>query len=144
MSEVHQTATVAYPAVQMFALVNDIRRYPEFLPWCETAECLEESPQEVRARLRVARGPMRYTFTTDNRLAPPGSIEIRLVDGPFRRLHGEWRFTDNPLGCRVSLDLEFEFASRVLAATLSPLFKIITGTLVGSFRQRAESLYGRR
>lgn len=144
MSEVHQSATVAYPATQMFALVNDIRRYPEFLPWCEAADCLLEAPHEVRARLTVAKGPLRYTFTTDNRLTPPGRIDLCLVDGPFRRLQGRWGFTDNPLGCKVSLDLEFEFASRVLAATLSPLFKVITGTLVSSFRQRAEALYGRR
>lgn len=144
MSEVHQTANVAYPAAQMFSLVNDVRRYPEFLPWCEAAECLQESPLAVTARLTVAKGPLRYTFTTDNRLTPSARIEMCLVDGPFRRLHGVWGFRDNPLGSVVSLDLEFEFASRVLAATLSPLFKVITGTLVSSFRQRAEALYGRR
>lgn len=68
---------------------------------------------------------------------------MQLVDGPFKRLEGIWRFKDNPLGCKVSLDLEFEFASRLLDKTLSPLFKAVTGSLVNAFRQRAETSYGR-
>lgn len=128
----------------MFALVNDVGQYPAFLPWCEKAECLAATPTTMRARLTVAKGRLRYTFTTDNQLHPPHRLELQLVDGPFRRLHGVWRFDDTPLGCKVTLNLQFEFASRLLAATLSPLFKAVTGSLVGSFRKRAEALYGGR
>ncbi len=143
MAEVHQSALVAFSAAQMFALVNDVPRYPEFLPWCEKAECLVQTADSMRARLTVAKGRLGYVFTTDNQQAPPWRLEMRLVDGPFKRLHGVWQFVDNPLGSKVSLDLEFEFANRLLAATLSPLFRTITGSLVNSFKQRANDLYGR-
>lgn len=143
MSAIRQSAIVGYSAAQMFALVDDVARYAEFLPWCEKAEVLTVDAEAMRARLSVAKGGLRYSFTTDNRRETPARIEMRLVDGPFKRLHGLWRFADTPLGCRVSLELEFEFANRILAATLSPLFKAITGSLVSSFKQRAEALYGR-
>ena len=142
MAEIHQSAVVAFSARQMFALVNDITRYPEFLPWCAKAECLTQTLDVVRARLTVAKGGLHYTFTTDNHAQWSTQLEMRLVDGPFRRLHGIWQFVDNPLGSKVSLDLEFEFANRILATALSPLFKVVTGSLVNSFKQRAEQLYG--
>ena len=144
MSEIHQSAVVGFSAEQMFALVNDVPQYPMFLPWCEQAECLAATPEAMRARLTVAKGRLRYSFTTENRLFPPHRIELHLVDGPFRKLYGVWSFSDTPLGCRVMLDLHFEFANRLLSATLSPLFKAIAGSLVNSFKQRAESLYARR
>lgn len=143
MAEIRQSALVAYSAEQMFELVDDVARYPEFLPWCARAEVLAQEANAVRARLSVARGKLRYAFTTDNLRTRPTRIEMRLVDGPFRRLQGVWRFADTPLGCKVSLELEFEFASRILALTLSPVFKVITGSLVNSFKQRAEALHGR-
>lgn len=143
MSEVHESAVVAYSAAQMFALVNDFAEYPTFLPWCQKAECLSQSPVVVRARLTVSKGRFHYTFTTDNQLQPPSRLEMQLVDGPFKRLYGLWSFADNPLGCEVSLDLEFEFANRILATALSPLFKAVTGSLINSFKLRAEALYGR-
>src|SRR5262245_17237912 len=105
MSEIHQSTVVGFSAAQMFALVNDVEQYPAFLPWCEKAECLVASPASVRARLTVAKGGLRYSFTTDNRLEPPHRLELNLVDGPFRRLQGVWSFSDTPLGCRVTLDL---------------------------------------
>ena len=144
MSEIRQSALVGYTAEQMFTLVNDVAQYPSFLPWCEKAECLAASATTLRARLTVAKGRLRYSFTTDNVLTPPHRIELQLVDGPFKQLQGVWTFADTPLGCKVMLELKFEFANRILAATLSPLFKAVTGSLVGSFRQRAESLYGAR
>ncbi len=143
MAEIRQSAIVAYSAEQMFSLVDDVARYPEFLPWCEKAELLADTDTTLRARLSVAKGKLRYAFTTDNVRTRPNTIEMKLVDGPFKHLHGVWRFTDTPLGCKVSLELEFEFASRIIALSLSPVFKAITGSLVNSFKQRAESLHGR-
>ena len=127
----------------MYALVDDVPRYPEFLPWCVKAEVLAQTEATMRARVSVAKGALSYSFTTDNVRRPPESIEMTLVDGPFKRLQGAWRFVDTPLGCKVSLALEFEFANRLLALTLSPLFKAVTGSMVASFRQRAEALHGR-
>ena len=143
MAEIRQSAIVGYSAEQMFSLVDDVARYPEFLPWCEKAELLAQTDDTLRARLSVAKGKLRYAFTTDNVRSRPNTIEMRLVDGPFKRLHGVWRFSDTPLGCKVSLELEFEFASRIIALSLSPVFKAITGSLVNSFKQRADALNGR-
>lgn len=126
----------------MYVLVNGVARYAEFLPWCEKAEVLAESDIAMRARLAVRKGKLNYTFTTDNRLQAPHQIAMTLVDGPFKQLQGTWRFTDAPLGCKVELDLQYEFASKLLAFTLSPLFKAVTGTLVQSFKDRARQLYG--
>ena len=143
MSSIQQSALVPYSAAQMYALVDDVPRYPEFLPWCVRAEVLAETETTMRARVSVAKGALSYSFTTDNLRRPPEAIELTLVDGPFKRLQGVWRFVDTPLGCKVSLALEFEFANRLLALTLSPLFKAVTGSMVNSFRQRAEALHGR-
>ncbi len=142
MAEIHQASIVPFNAAQMFGLVNGVARYGEFLPWCERAEVLSESDTAMRARLFVRKGKLHYMFTTDNRLQPPYRIEMTLVDGPFKRLHGTWRFEDNPLGCRVCFDLDYEFASKLLGLTLSPLFKAVTGSLVQSFKDRARQLYG--
>jgi coenzyme Q-binding protein COQ10 len=144
MSEIHQSAAVPHSAVQMFELVENINAYPQFLPWCENAEVLSRSVDSVRARLTVKKGRLRYTFTTDNVAQPPHQLELRLVDGPFKRLSGVWRFVDNALGSRVSLDLQFEFSNRILAATLSPLFKTIAGSMVDAFKKRAAEIYGPR
>jgi ribosome-associated toxin RatA of RatAB toxin-antitoxin module len=144
MSEIHQSTVVAYSAAQMFDLVDQVEAYPEFLPWCEEASVLSRSESMVRARLSVRKGPLHYTFTTDNYRQPPQQLEIRLVDGPFKQLSGCWKFADNVFGSRVSLDLEFEFSNRLVAATLSPLFKAVTGSMVDAFKHRALVVYGPR
>ena len=143
MSSLQQSAIVPYSAAQMYALVDDVARYPEFVPWCVKAEILAQSDATMRARVSVAKGALSYSFTTDNQRQPVSLIEMRLVEGPFKRLQGAWRFVESPLGCKVSLALEFEFASKLLALTLSPLFKAVTGSMVNSFRTRAENLYGK-
>lgn len=144
MPEIHQSTVVAYSATQMFQLVDNVEAYPRFLPWCERAEVLSRSTDVVRARLLVRKSRLHYEFTTDNYPQPPHRLELRLVDGPFKRLRGMWGFIDNALGSRVSLDLEFEFSSRLLAATLSPLFKAVTGSMVEAFKTRAVAVYGTR
>lgn len=127
----------------MFRLVADVDAYPSFLPWCMGASQVPAGENRVRATLKVAKGKIGYTFTTDNILKPDSSIEMRLVHGPFKRLHGTWRFDAVPTGCRVSLYMDFEFSNRLVAAALSPLFKAMTSQLVASFRHRAQALYGR-
>src|SRR5580765_6560186 len=115
MRKVHKTALVPYPAKDMYALVNDVARYPEFLPWCRGARILEQSATEMRASLDLARGGFRKTFTTRNRLEPEQAITITLEHGPFRHLEGRWRFTDmDHEGSKVTLDMEFEFAGAML------------------------------
>jgi ribosome-associated toxin RatA of RatAB toxin-antitoxin module len=144
MPEIHQSALVPYSPAQMFELVNDVARYPEFMPWCEAAVVVDSRPAVTRAALTVRKGRVHYSFTTDNALDPPRQLEMRLVDGPFKRLYGVWRFAENPFGTRVSLDLEFEFPNKIIGAALAPVFKAVTSSLVDSFKRRAEQLYGGR
>ena len=143
MPTINQVEMVPYAAAQMFELVNAVELYPEFLPWCERAEVAIRTPSLIRARLDVRKGRLHYRFTTDNHLRAFEQIDMRLVDGPFKQLQGTWRFIDNALGSRVSLNLDFEFANRIVGAAIGPLFKVMTSSLVARFKQRAEILYGR-
>ena len=93
MSVVNQSALVPYRVADMYALVADVERYPAFLPWCAEATVHYRRGREVQASLQVARGPIRKSFTTLNRMISRQSIEIQLVDGPFKHLHGRWDFT---------------------------------------------------
>ena len=145
MTSIHKSALVPYTPAEMFALVDDIESYPRFLPWCGDAKVLSRSDDEVRACITIARGAVNKTFTTCNRNQPGKMIEMRLEEGPFSRLEGFWRF--DPLGeegCRVSLDLEFEFASRMLGLVIGPVFSQIADSLVDAFHKRAVDVYGKR
>jgi len=141
-TRIQRSALVPFRAECMFALVADVRSYPEFLPWCRRAVVHHADEHRMQATLEIARGPLRKSFTTCNRLHPPGRIEIRLVEGPFRSLEGIWSFEDLPGdGARVSLDLQFEVAGALLRRTLAPVFGEIANTLVDAFCSRARALY---
>lgn len=145
MTTISKSALVPYTPAEMYALVSDIPAYPEFLPWCRGAVVHSETDDEVRATLDLAKGGVEKSFTTLNRRQRNKIIEMRLVEGPFRKLEGFWRF--DPLGehgCKVSLDLEFEFASRMLGMMVGPVFHQVANTLVDSFQQRAVTVYGKR
>lgn len=142
MPTVNKSALVPYSAEQMFELVNDIESYPVFLPWCRSARVLAREGDEVHATIEIAKGRVRKTFETRNRLQRPERIELRLVEGPFSRLHGVWLF--QPLrgdACKVSLDLEFDFSSLLMRATVGPVFNRIADTMVDSFCKRADRVY---
>lgn len=127
----------------MYELVNDVESYPHFLPWCASATVHDRSDTRVIATIALAKGRLRQSFTTDNALDPGRGIRIHLVRGPFRYLHGVWRFealADG--GCLVSLEMEFDFASRLLAMTVGQVFSHLASSLVDSFRARAEVCYG--
>jgi ribosome-associated toxin RatA of RatAB toxin-antitoxin module len=145
VSTVRKQALVSYSANEMFELVDDVDSYPQFLPWCRTARVLARNAEEVRATIEIAHGALHKSFTTRNRLQKGKMIEMRLVEGPFRQLEGFWRF--DPLdqhACKVSLDLEFEFSSRLIGMALGPIFHQVTGSLVDAFCRRAEQVHGKR
>lgn len=145
MTTVSRSALLPYTAAEVFALVDDIESYPQFLPWCKSATILSRSEDEVRAALELSKGGVNKSFTTCNRMKKDKIIEMRLVEGPFHHLEGFWRF--DPLGeqaSKVSLDMEFEFSSRLLGMTVGPVFNQIAGTLVDSFCKRAVEVYGKR
>lgn len=145
MEVVHRSALVPYTAQEMFALVSDVNSYSAFLPWCSDARTLSREGDVVQARIGFALGGVSKSFTTRNREEAGKAILIQLVDGPFRHLEGSWRF--EPLGddgCRISLDLEYDFSSRMVSMVTGPVFNKIANSLVDAFRQRAVEVYGER
>ncbi len=143
MKKVSKHALVPYSASQMYALVNDIAAYADFLPWCSESVILEKTEHEIKASLNIAYGSLNKSFTTLNKLTPDTKMEMQLVEGPFKTLHGEWLFTQlGDDGSKVSLNLEFEFSSSVLSMTMGPVFSQIANTLIDSFAERATKVYG--
>lgn len=143
MPKVEKSALVNYSAEQMFKLVNDVDAYHEFLPWCRSSKVLSEDNDEVRASVEIAHGALNKSFTTCNRLQYGKMIEMRLEEGPFKHLEGFWRFQMlNDNACKVSLDLQYEFSSKLIGLAIGPVFSQIANTLVDSFTQRAKVVYG--
>ena len=145
MESVDRSALVPYTPGEMFALVSDIESYPQFLPWCQGTRILSRDIDEVRASIEFAVRGVTRSFTTRNRHQVNKMIEMHLVDGPFSRLDGFWRF--DPLGeegSKIALFLEYDFANRMLGLVVGPVFGQIANTLVDAFQQRAVENYGRR
>jgi ribosome-associated toxin RatA of RatAB toxin-antitoxin module len=142
MQVVERSALVTYTAAQMFALVNDVARYPEFLPWCVGARVDDLSPTERIAVLQVSRGVLRTEFTTRNTLVQDAQIHMQLMHGPFRDLTGEWRFEAiGTRGSRVQFRVEFQFKNRLTAAAFNAVFESMCGTIVDAFVLRAQKTY---
>jgi coenzyme Q-binding protein COQ10 len=145
VSTIHRSALVPYSGHEMFSLVSDIPSYPQFLPWCGGAQILKQSEDIVEAAITIAYHGVHKTFTTRNLLQQDKMMEIRLVEGPFRYLHGYWRFTSlDAHASKIELDLEFEVANRLVSVVLTPVFSGIANQLVDAFHARAMALYGKR
>ena len=143
MPTVTRNALVPYSAEQMFALVADVPSYSEFLPMCSGASSVQVDEGVVDATVEMAIAGLSKSFTTRNTMQPFERIALDLVDGPFRSLEGEWRFGDiDGQGSKVELELEFEFASRLLAAAVGPVFENLTGSMIDAFTERAAVVYG--
>lgn len=143
MTQVNRSALVLHTAEQMFDLVNDVRKYPVFLPWCASTEVVSESPEELVATLNLAKGGLKYSFTTRNRLQRPNTMDITLVEGPFSSFKGRWTFT--PLSeeaSKVELQMDFEFKGKLTGLAMSKVFNSVATTLVDAFVTRADAIYG--
>ena len=142
MRVVDRSAMVPYGVEQMYALVEHVEAYPEFLPWCTGAELKSRSADELSASLSIGYGALNSTFSTRNQLRPPDSMTMELLDGPFSRLHGVWEFEAlGDAGCEVRLRIEFEFSSRMQDMLLGPAFETICNELIDAFVKRAGALY---
>ena len=142
MPQVERAALLPYSAEQMYQLVNDVERYPQFLPGCGDARLLSSSDDELVAMIEIAKAGMRRWFTTHNRMVPGRRIELTLVDGPFRSLHGHWSF--EPIDahcCRVALSMRFEFSNPLLAVALGGIFSQMVSGMVDAFNRRAAEVY---
>ena len=143
MTHIQRSAIVPYTAEQMYALVVDVERYPEFLPWCSGAAVLERDAAGVKASLSLSRGPAHGSFTTRNEFTPSEQVAMHLVDGPFESLEGLGRFQRiGDAGCRVSLDVRFRMKHALAALLLGRAFEKSCDQLVDSFCRRAAQVYG--
>lgn len=141
---IDRSALLPYSALDMYRLVRDVPSYPRFLSWCSDSTVHEEDDQQQLASLWVTVGGLTQQFTTRNRLVPGELLTMSLVEGPFRRLTGEWRFANlGDAGSKVSLHLSFEFSSTLLSSTFRRGFARVSARMVAEFARRAEALYGR-
>jgi len=145
MKTVHKSVLIWYSAEEMFALVTDVASYPQFLPWCDRAQVLAEDEHGMKAEIGIAFSGIHQTFIILNEHVPGREVRMKLVEGPFSSLDGQWNFI--PLGegqraCKVELDLHYGFDNAALSALVGPVFDKIAGNLVDAFVKRAEQVYG--
>ena len=142
MALVEKSVLVPYSAEQMFALVDNVADYPQFLPWCGAASVDSVVGDTVQATVHIDYHHIKQSFTTENVRQPPHRIAIMLKDGPFQRLDGSWFFM--PLAesaCKIELRLQYEFSSKLLEKMVGPVFHYIANTFVDAFVHRAEKIY---
>src|SRR5690606_20200961 len=139
MPVIVRSALVEHSAARMYGLVNDIAAYPRRFDWCRGAQALEAGAERMLARLDLALGGISTRFVTEHRLHPPHAIEMDLRDGPFKRLHGRWRFHAlDESACKVALALEFEPSSRLLAPALNLGMQGLADRMVDDFVREAD------
>ena len=142
MPQISRSELVPFSAEQMYQLVNDVHSYPDFLPGCTGSRVIAASPNEMTAAVEVAKAGISKTFTTRNTLLDNQSINMQLVDGPFRKLMGGWQFTAlSPEACKVELHLDFEFTNKLIELAFGKVFKELAGSMVQAFTQRAKEVY---
>ena len=140
---VEKSVLVSHSAQQMFALVDAVEAYPEFLPWCDGAAVIHRDETRTRATIYINYLGVKQSFTTENAKDAPQLMSIRLVEGPFRVLEGEWRFTAlAERACKIEFRLSYEFSSRILEMIVGRVFTYIANTLVDAFVERADKVYG--
>jgi coenzyme Q-binding protein COQ10 len=138
---------VQYRPDQLFDLVADVDKYPQFLPWCVGARVRSRTEQELVADLTIGFGPFRESFTSRVTLNRPDKIMVRYENGPFRYLNNQWSFHPAPQvgpagGCRVDFFVDFEFRSRLLQAAIGVVFNEAVRRMVNAFLKRARDVYG--
>ncbi len=141
MPIIQRSALVDHSAARMFELVNDVAAYPRRFSWCKAARVLDQGPDRVVARLDLGLGMLSTWFTTENTLSPPHHIDMALRDGPFKRLHGRWQFHAlDESACKVTLTLDFEPLSRLLAPAMALGFQGLADRMVDDFVRVADGV----
>ncbi|WP_427834708.1 type II toxin-antitoxin system RatA family toxin [Actinobacillus pleuropneumoniae] len=143
MPIVNQSSLVPYSAEQMYQLVNDYEKYPQFLSGCIGAKTISRGNNELEAELQIQKLGISQSFSTHNKMLPNERIEMKLVNGPFRQLQGAWNFQlFDEQSCKISLYLEFEFSNPVVGMVFGKIFNELTLKMVNAFKQRAKEVYG--
>ena len=146
MKTVKKSVLIWYSPQEMYVLVTDVDQYPKFLPWCDRARVVSSDASGMTAEIGISFGGIRQTFTTRNQHVSGRKVVIKLLNGPFSRLDGEWDFL--PLGdgsqraCKVALTLHYGFDNATLGKLVGPVFDKIAGSLVDAFVKRAAQVYG--
>lgn len=138
----HETRILPYAPEQMFDLVADVRRYPDFLPWVVALRVREDSDTATLADMIVGFKGLRETFTSRVEKRRPDRIRVEYVEGPLRHLTNEWRFRPDPRGCAVDFSVDFAFRSRVFEKLAGAVFDGALRRMIGAFEARADELYG--
>jgi ribosome-associated toxin RatA of RatAB toxin-antitoxin module len=127
----------------MYELINDINAYPTFLPDCQDSKIITQNESEITAALLVSKGGIKKWFSTKNKLVPYQKIELALVDGPFKKLSGAWELTSlSDDACKVSLQLNYEFSSKLIEMAFGRVFSHMANNMVQVFISRANEVYG--
>jgi ribosome-associated toxin RatA of RatAB toxin-antitoxin module len=143
MPQISRNALVMYSDKAIFDLVNDIQRYPQFLPHCSNAMIIESKDDHIIGSVEIKKGPVCKTFTTQNTLFGHDKITMALVDGPFKQLSGDWSFIRlDEHACKVELTLRYEFSSKLIERVFGNVFKEVANNMVTTFTQRAKVIYG--
>ncbi len=142
MAQVQKSVLINHSASRMYALVDDVTKYPEFLPWCSGAEISKQDDMSTIATLHIAYHGLHQKVTTENHKNYPSAMDIKLKDGPFKHLEGAWRFIAlNESACKIEFMLNYEFANSLLEKMISPVFSHIANTFVDGFVARADVVY---
>ncbi|HIA59565.1 MAG TPA: type II toxin-antitoxin system RatA family toxin [Gammaproteobacteria bacterium] len=142
MATINRSALLEYSAQQMFDLVNDIEKYPEFMPGCRSVKIISASEDQMVGELCLYKAGISQRFTTKNRLTPPTEIDMSLVQGNFSNFHARWQFhalTES--ACKVSLIMEFEFTSGLVDFAAQKLFSGSANSMVDALVERARRVY---
>ena len=143
MANVSRSALIAYSAELMFDLINDVKQYPEFIPGCAETKVLEQNNDNMVASLLISKAGVRQWFTTHNTLKRGEFIRMDLVDGPFSRLTGGWTIKSlSESGCKIELNLDFAFSSKIVELAFGRVFNSIAANMVVAFTKRAKQVYG--
>ncbi len=133
---------VPYTPEQLFDLVADVSKYPEFLPWCVASRIRSRVGCELVADLTIGFGPFRESFTSRVTLDRPQRVKVRYENGPFRYLNNQWDFKSYGTGSEVAFFVDFEFRSRILQAAIGVVFNEAVRRMVNAFLKRAADVYG--
>jgi len=143
MAMVEKSVLIAHSAQEMFDLVDAVEDYPDFLPWCSETRVDFRDDEKTIATLHISYLSVKSHFTTENDKVIPTMMSLHLVDGPFRRLDGVWKF--KPLSenaCKIEFQLSYEFSSKMFEKVIGPVFSQIANTFVEAFVRRADDIYG--
>ena len=142
MPKISKSMLVRFSALQMYDLVNDVESYHAFLPGCVGGKVLEFDGQTMVASVDVSKAGISKTFTTRNQVIQAKSISLELENGPFKHMHGLWKFTElTEDACKVEFDLDFEFSNMLVDMAFGKVFKDLMSSMVMAFTDRAKVIY---